>query len=118
MTTIRRQTIVVLRIYCSDGIVGLGEGTTISGLSYGAESPESIKLAIDTYMAPLLRSSDPSRVAATMAGIGRAVVGDHFAKSAVETALLDAQGQACRTAGVGTARRSLARRVAGRLDPG
>jgi muconate cycloisomerase len=93
MATMQRQTIVVLRIHCSDGIIGLGEGTTIGGLSYGEESPESIKLAIDTYMAPLLRSSDPSRVAATMAGIGRSVVGNHFAKSAVETALLDAQAK-------------------------
>lgn len=93
MATMHRQTIVVLRIHCSDGVVGLGEGTTIGGLSYGEESPESIKLAIDTYMAPLLRSSDPSRVAATMAGIGRSVVGNHFAKSAVETALLDAQAK-------------------------
>jgi len=93
MATMHGQTIVVLRIHCSDGIVGLGEGTTIGGLSYGDESPESIKLAIDTYMAPLLRSSDPSRVAATMAGIGRSVVGNHFAKSAVETALLDAQAK-------------------------
>jgi muconate cycloisomerase len=93
MATMHRQTIVVLRIHCSDGIVGLGEGTTIGGLSYCAESPESIKLAIDTYMGPLLRSSDPSRVAATMAGISRSVVGNHFAKSAVEIALLDAHAK-------------------------
>ena len=93
MATMHRQTIVVLRIHCSDGIVGLGEGTTIGGLSYCDESPESIKLAIDTYMGPLLRSSDPSRVAATMAGISRSVVGNHFAKSAVETALLDAHAK-------------------------
>jgi muconate cycloisomerase len=93
MATMHSQTIVVLRIHCSDGIVGLGEGTTIGGLSYCDESPESIKLAIDTYMGPLLRSSDPSRVAATMAGISRSVVGNHFAKSAVETALLDAHAK-------------------------
>ena len=93
MATMHSQTIVVLRIHCSDGIVGLGEGTTIGGLSYCDESPESIKLAIDTYMGPLLRSSDPSRVAATMAGISRSVVGNHFAKSAVEIALLDAHAK-------------------------
>ena len=52
MATLHRQTIVVLQIHCSDGIVGLGEGTTIGGLSYSDESPESIKLARDTYMAP------------------------------------------------------------------
>jgi muconate cycloisomerase len=33
---------VVVRIHCSDGIVGIGEGTTIGGLSYGDESPESM----------------------------------------------------------------------------
>jgi muconate cycloisomerase len=93
MATMHRQTIVLLKLRCSDGIVGIGEGTTIGGLSYGDESPESIKLAIDTYFAPLLRAADPARVAATMATIGRSVVGNHFAKSAVETALLDAQGK-------------------------
>jgi muconate cycloisomerase len=93
MTTMHRQTIVVIRLRCSDGITGIGEGTTIGGLSYGDESPESIKLAIDTYIAPLLSTCDPSRVGQTMAKIGRAVVGNHFAKSAVEIALLDAQGK-------------------------
>src|SRR3954463_5871640 len=93
MATMHRQTIVVVRMHCSDGIVGIGEGTTIGGLSYGDESPESIKLAIDTYIAPILRTCDPSRVGATMALIGRAVVGNHFAKAAIETALLDALGK-------------------------
>ena len=54
MATMHRQTIVIVRIHCSDGIVGIGEGTTIGGLSYGDESPESIKLAIDTYFEPIL----------------------------------------------------------------
>ena len=93
MATMHRQTATIVTIRCSDDIAGIGEGTTIGGLSYGEESPESIKLAIDTYLAPILLASDPSRVAATMAAIGRSVVGNHFAKSAVETALLDAQGK-------------------------
>ena len=93
MATMHRQTVTIVRIRCSDGIAGIGEGTTIGGLAYGDESPESIKLAIDTYMAPILKAADPSRVAQTMAQIGGSVVGNHFAKSAVETALLDAQGK-------------------------
>src|SRR4029077_18579297 len=101
MATMHRQTIVVLRIHCSDGIVGLGEGTTIGGLSYCDESPESIKLAIDTYMGPLLRSSDPSRVAATMAGISRSVVGNHFAQWAGETQLAETQIRRAVQAGLG-----------------
>ena len=93
MATMHRQTIVIVRIHCSDGIVGIGEGTTIGGLSYGDESPESIKLAIDTYFAP-----DPQDLRSLPGrpdhgAIGRVVVGNHFAKSAVETALLDAMGK-------------------------
>jgi muconate cycloisomerase len=93
VATMRSQTAVIVRLRGSDGIVGFGEGTTIGGLSYGAESPEGIKLTIDTYVAPLLRTADLTRVAATMATIGQAVIGNHFAKCAVETALLDAQGK-------------------------
>ena len=42
MTTMARQTLVIVRLRCSDGIEGIGEATTIGGLSYGAESPEGV----------------------------------------------------------------------------
>jgi muconate cycloisomerase len=93
MATMRRQTLCLLRIRCSDGVEGLGEATTIGGLSYGPESPETIKLAIDTYFAPLLLGADAGRPAQIMANLNRAIVGNHFAKCAVETALLDAMGK-------------------------
>lgn len=93
MATMHRQTLCLLRLTASDGHVGLGEGTTIGGLAYGEESPEGIKLAIDTYFAPLLLACDPTRPAAAMQAIARAVVGNRFAKCAVETALLDAHGR-------------------------
>ena len=48
MHTMNSQTLVLVMIRCSDGTIGIGEGTTIGGLSYGEESPEGIKLAIDT----------------------------------------------------------------------
>ncbi len=93
MTTLSSQTLLIVRIHCSDGIVGVGEGTTIGGLAYGAESPEGMKLAIDTYFAPHLLKSNPNHVAATTAAIGKAVQENRFAKCAVETALLDALGK-------------------------
>jgi muconate cycloisomerase len=91
MATIHRQSITVVRIHCSDGTVGIGEGTTIGGLAYGEESPEGIKLAIDRYFAPLLQGVD-ARPALAMSRIAATIVGNHFAKCAVETALMDAQG--------------------------
>jgi muconate cycloisomerase len=93
MATMHVQSIVLVRMRCSDGSSGVGEGTTIGGLSYGDESPESIKLNIDTYLAPLLIGQDADRPAAAMARVAKSVVGNHFAKCAVETALLDAYGR-------------------------
>jgi muconate cycloisomerase len=93
MTTMKGQTLMIVRIRTSDGIVGIGEGTTIGGLAYGAESPEGMKLAIDTYVTPILLQCDPNRIAQTMAVITRSVQANHFAKCAVETALLDALGK-------------------------
>ncbi len=93
MATMRSQAVVLVRITCSDGVVGIGEGTTIGGLSYGDESPEGIKLVIDTYITPILKTCDVSHVAETMSKISRSVVGNHIAKCAVETALLDMAGK-------------------------
>jgi muconate cycloisomerase len=93
MATMHRQTLCLVRIYCSDGIVGLGEATTIGGLSYGPESPESIKLSIDTYFTPVMKGLDATRPASIMAKLAKQIVGNHFAKCAIETALFDAQGK-------------------------
>lgn len=93
MTSISHQSMVLVRIHCTDGLVGSGEGTTIGGLAYGEESPESIKLTIDRYMAPLLLDRDATDPASLMAPIRTTVVGNHFAKNAIEMALLDLQGQ-------------------------
>lgn len=94
MTTMGCQTLVILRLTRSDGITGLGEATTIGGLSYGVESPEGIKSAMDTYLAPLLIGQPADNVNHLVALMNRCVRGNTFAKSAIETALLDAQGKA------------------------
>lgn len=93
MVTMSGQTVMLVRLRCSDDITGLGEGTTIGGLAYGPESPESMKLTIDRYIAPLLIGIDATRVGLAMDRIAVAVKGNHFAKCAIETALLDAQAQ-------------------------
>ncbi len=94
MTTMGCQTLVILRLTRSDGICGLGEATTIGGLSYGVESPEGIKSALDNYLAPLLTGQPADDINPLLARINSAVKGNTFAKSAIETALLDAKGKA------------------------
>jgi muconate cycloisomerase len=95
VATMRGQTVTLVKAYYSDGIVGIGEGTTIGGLAYGEESPEGIKLAIDTYFAPRLEGGDAACPAALLASAFDVIVGNHFAKCAIETAVLDAAGQRC-----------------------
>lgn len=89
MTTMMMQSIVLVRVRFSDGSVGLGEGTSIGGMSYGPESPESIKLAIDSYIAPLLEGQNADDVNAAIGLVEKAVRGNPIARCAVEIALWD-----------------------------
>lgn len=93
VATMNCQTLVLVRVRCSDGVVGLGEGTTIGGLAYGEESPESIKVNIDTYFAPMLKGQLATQPGAAMQQLRSHFQGNRFAKCAIETALFDAQAQ-------------------------
>ncbi len=93
MHTMQNQTLVIIRVRCADGIEGIGESTTIGGLSYGNESPDSIKINIDRHFAPLLIGQDASNINAAMLRLERSIRGNTFAKSGIESALLDALGK-------------------------
>ena len=93
MATMQQQTLVIIRLRSSDGIEGIGEATTIGGLSYGEESPEGIKLTIDTYLAPAIIGHDAINTNDAMLKLNKVARGNRFAKCAIETALLDAQGK-------------------------
>lgn len=93
MTTMQKQSMVIVELHSSDGLVGLGEATTIGGLSYGEESPEGIKLTIDKYLAPALINEDATNIHRAMSKLAKIAKGNRLAKSAIETALLDAQGK-------------------------
>ncbi|MCA0975846.1 muconate cycloisomerase family protein [Halomonas denitrificans] len=93
MATMATQTLVIVRLRCSDGIEGLGEATTIGGLAYGPESPESMKVNIDTYLAPALEGLPADNINLAMARLDKLAKGNVIAKSALETALLDAKGK-------------------------
>lgn len=92
VATMRAQTCWCAS-YGSDGIVGLGEGTTIGRLAYGEESSESIKVNIDTYFAPLIACMDATRSGVVMAKLRENLQGNRFAQCALETALFDVQAQ-------------------------
>lgn len=93
MATMRTQTAVLVRIKFSDGSQGIGEGTTIGGLSYGPESPESIKSAIDTYISPALQGRNGDDINGAIQLIDKLIKGNRIAKTAVEIALWDGLGK-------------------------
>lgn len=93
VATMQTQTLVLVKITSDDGFIGWGEATTIGGLGYGEESPESIKTNIDTYFAPLLRSLQGHNLAQIMQVLKKHINGNRFAKCAIQTALLDIQAQ-------------------------
>jgi muconate cycloisomerase len=93
MTSMAIQSMVIVRIRDSQGLEGIGEGTTIGGLAYGPESPESIKTNLDTYFIPLLCNKPLDSIKELMTMLNRSIRGNFIAKSAIETALLDLKGK-------------------------
>ncbi len=87
------QTLVLVHVTFPDGIEGWGEATTIGGLNYAEESPAAIKTNMDTYIAPLLLQKQPENAAQAMQLLETRIKGNRFAKSAVETALLDGEAK-------------------------
>lgn len=95
MTTMTVQSLVLVRIDFADGSHGIGEGASIGGLSYGAESCESIISAIVTYIAPAIIGLDGDNVNGARLAAERAVLGNPIARCTVENALWDGFGRRC-----------------------
>jgi muconate cycloisomerase len=86
---ITEQNYVIVRIFDEDGLVGIGEASTIGGPAWAEESTETIKLMIDKYLAPHLIGRRPQDLNANIALMQKLVRGNRFAKAAIEMALLD-----------------------------
>ncbi|WNO60644.1 muconate/chloromuconate family cycloisomerase [Rheinheimera sp. MMS21-TC3] len=93
VATMNTQTLVLVKISTEDGLVGWGEATTIGGLKYGDESPESVRVNIQQHISPLLLQQDEKRVGGLMNRLRKQIRGNRFAKCAIETALLDINSQ-------------------------
>jgi muconate cycloisomerase len=87
--SITQQNYVIVRIFDEDGMVGIGEASTIGGPAWAEESTETIQAIIEKYIAPRLTGLDPRDLASVSNLMGRLVRGNYFAKAAVEMALLD-----------------------------
>src|SRR6185503_4592146 len=89
---------VLVRIATDDGLVGYGEATPLPdwGGDFGRHSGETLATVIsliNDVFAPALVGTDPTRVTAARRAMDRLVVGNNYAKCAVDIALHDLWGK-------------------------
>lgn len=92
-TRLRHQSYVMVSVTLKNGITGYGEASTLGGPRWAEESVESIKAAIDIYLAPVIRGEIASGFEKCALLMGAAATRNYSAKSAIEAALYDAVGK-------------------------
>lgn len=89
---------VLVRIWTDDGLVGYGEATPLPdwGGDFGRRSGETLATVVsmvNDIFAPALVGEDPTRVTAAHRIMNRLVVGNSYAKCAIDIALHDLWGK-------------------------
>lgn len=92
-TAITHQNYVHVEVLFDNGIVGYGEASTLGGPRWSEESVEAIKANIDAYLGPVLIGQPGCRVQSANAAMAKAAKRNFAAKSALNTAILDALGK-------------------------
>ena len=92
-TAITHQNYVHVEVLFDNGIVGHGEASTLGGPRWAEESVEAIKANIDAYLTPALIGQPGCRVQAANTLLAKAAKRNFAAKSALNTAILDALGK-------------------------
>jgi muconate cycloisomerase len=87
------QSYVIVQVRLANGVVGIGEAARLGGPRWSEESVESIKAAIDTYLAPALIGARADRLEVAGVRMDEAAKRNNAAKAALETALVDAVGR-------------------------
>lgn len=92
-TEISNQNYVLVRVMLENGIEGYGEASTLGGPRWAEESVESIKAAVDGYLAPSLLGRPATSLEQNAVLLGKAASRNNAAKAAIESALFDAVGK-------------------------
>jgi muconate cycloisomerase len=92
-TEISHQGFVLVRVMLENGVEGHGEASTLGGPRWAEESVESIKAAIDTYLAPVLIGRPAGLFEDNALRMSKAASRNNAAKAAIESALFDAVGK-------------------------
>jgi len=92
--TMHRASHLLVRVRTEEGLEGIGEGTTPGGPWWGGESVETMKVVIDSYLAPALIGENATRIGRVLEKMDRVAARNAFAKAAVEMACHDVLGKA------------------------
>lgn len=89
---------VLVKVTTKAGVIGYGEATPLPdwGGDYGRRGGETLATVcamINEFLGPALVGSDPSAVTAARATMDRSVIGNSYAKCALDMALHDAWGK-------------------------
>jgi muconate cycloisomerase len=91
--SVTQQSYVIVELQLANGVTGIGEAATLGGPRWSEESVESIKAAIDHYLAPAILDEPADRFEMLGARMDAAAKRNNAAKAAIETALFDAVGK-------------------------
>ncbi|HYZ39629.1 MAG TPA: hypothetical protein VE687_03270 [Stellaceae bacterium] len=91
--SVTHQAYVIVELQLHNGVTGIGEAATLGGPRWSEESVESIKAAIDHYLAPAILDEPADRFEMLGARMDAAAKRNNAAKAAIETALFDAVGK-------------------------
>lgn len=93
VSTIEKQSVVLVRIVTEDGLEGIGEGVVPGGPWWSGDTVEAIQGLVDQYLAPLLLGAEVSSIGYAIQRINSLIPGAAFAKAALEMALWDLKGK-------------------------
>ena len=91
--SVTAQSYVIVELRLENGVEGIGEAATLGGPRWSEESVESIKSAVDAYLAPALIGAPANRFEAARTRMEAAAKRNNAAKAAIESALFDAVGK-------------------------
>ena len=91
-TEVNYQGVVFVQVRLENGVIGIGEASTLGGPRWAEESVESIKSVIEFYLTPAVLGQPASDFEANAIRMNKAATRNFAAKAAVESAFVDAVG--------------------------
>lgn len=92
---------VIIKLITDEGLVGIGEAPVLKDwggdhMKYYGETPQTTVHVINDILAPALAGKDPTQIEALHRVMDQAIKGYPYAKAAIDMAVYDVVGKACK----------------------